>query len=176
LSILQEENQKGTLFQGDLVNEKPRRPRSVSVVFPFPTHGVTRLFFILSLLLVGCVSDTLYEGVTFTRYAKKTFPPTPEVEVFVQDVDRPYTIIGELKMTFPQELSDEGMLNRMKEVSRDIGADAIIGLKREVVEIPITGVFAESVRKKARHERLEISRPQAKEERVLLRGLVIRYQ
>jgi hypothetical protein len=125
---------------------------------------------------VGCVSETPHEGVTFTRYAKKTFPPTPEVEVFPQDVDRPYTIIGELKMTFPQELTDEEMVNRMKEVSRGIGADAIIGFKREVVEIAITGVFAESVRKKARHEPFEISSPEAKEERILLRGLVIRYQ
>ena len=176
MSIPQEENQKGTPLQGDLVNEKPRRPRSVGVVFPFPTHSVTRFFFILPLLLIGCVPDTLYEGVNFTRYAKKNFPPTPVVEVFVQDVDRPYTIIGELKMTFPQGLSDEEILNRMEEVSRGIGADAIIGFKRELVEIPITGVFAESVRRKARHERLEIPSPQAKEERVLLRGLVIRYQ
>jgi len=91
-------------------------------------------------------------------------------------VDTPYTIIGELKMTFPQELTDEEMVNRMKEVSRGIGADAIIGFKREVVEIAITGVFAESVRKKARHEPFEISSPEAKEERILLRGLVIRYQ
>ena len=145
-------------------------------MFPFPTHSVTRLFFVLYLLLVGCVSETPHEGVTFTRYAKKPFPPTPEVEVFPQDVDTPYTIIGELKMTFPQELTDEEMVNRMKEVSRGIGADAIIGFKREVVEIAITGVFAESVRKKARHEPFEISSPEAKEERILLRGLVIRYQ
>ncbi len=125
---------------------------------------------------MGCASESRYEGVTFTRYAKKTFPSTPEVEVFPQDVERPYTIIGELKMTFPRQLTDEEMVDRMKEVSKGIGADAIIGFKREVVEVAIPGVFAESVRRKARHEPFEISSPEAKEERILLRGLVIRYQ
>jgi len=125
---------------------------------------------------VGCVSEGPYEGVNFIRYTKETFPPTPKVEVFSQDVEKPYTIIGELKMTFSPELSDEEMVNRMKEISQGIGADAIIGFKREVVEIAIPGVFPEPIKRKARHQPLDISSPEAKEERVLLRGLAIRYR
>jgi len=91
-------------------------------------------------------------------------------------VEKPYTIIGELKMAFSPELSDEEMVNRMKEISQGIGADAIIGFKREVVEIAIPGVFPEPIKRKARHQPLDISSPEAKEERVLLRGLAIRYR
>ena len=79
-------------------------------------------------------------------------------------------------MTFSTELSDEEMVNQMKDVSRGIGADAIIGFKKEAVEIPIPGVFPGPIRRKARHQPLEISSPEAKEEGILLRGLIVRYQ
>ncbi len=149
----------------------------VDVLFHFPSHSITRSLFTLSLLLiVGCASESPYEGVAFTRHTKETFPPTQEVEVFSQDAGRAYTIIGELKMTFSPELSDEEMVNRMKEVSRGIGADAIVGFKKEAVEIPISGVFPGPIKRKARHQPLEISRPEAKEEGILLRGLIVRYQ
>ena len=149
----------------------------VSVLFDFPSHNITRsLLTLFLLLIVGCASESPYEGVTFTRHTKETFPPTHEVELFSEDADRAYTIIGELKMTFSLELSDEEMVNQMKEVSRGIGADAIIGFKKEAVEIPIPGVFPEPVERKARHQPLEISSPEATEERIRLRGLVVRYQ
>ncbi len=98
------------------------------------------------------------------------------MELFSEDVDRAYTIIGELKMAFSLELSEEEMVNQMKEVSRGIGADAIIGFKEEAVAIPIPRVFPEPVKRKARHQPLEISSPEVTEERILLRGLVVRYQ
>ena len=123
-----------------------------------------------------CVSEGPYEVVTFIRYTKETFPQTPRVEVFSRDVKKPYTTIGELKMTFPPGLSNEEMVNRMKEVSQGIGADAIIGLEREVVEIATPGVFQEPIRRKARHQPLAISSPEAKGEKILLRGLAIRYR
>ena len=63
------------------------------------------------------------------------------MEIFFQDIENPYTIIGELKMAFSPELSNEEMVNRMKEVSKGIGVDAIIGIKREVIEIAIPRVF-----------------------------------
>jgi len=149
----------------------------VDVLFHFSSHAIMKSLLTLSLLLmVGCASESPYEGAVFTRHTKETFPPTQEVEVFSQDADRAYTIIGELKMTFPAELSDEEMVNQMKEVSRGIGADAIVGLKREAVEIPISGVFPGPLKKKARHEPLEISSPEAKDEGILLRGLIVRYQ
>lgn len=134
-------------------------------------------WFALSLLLmVACASGSSYEGVVFTRHTKETFPPTQEVEVFPQDADRAYTIIGELKMTFSAVLSDEEMVSQMKEVSRGIGADAIIGFKKEAVEIPIPGVFDGQLKRKARHQPLEIPSPEAKEEGILLRGLLVRYR
>jgi hypothetical protein len=91
-------------------------------------------------------------------------------------VEKPYTIIGELKMVFSPELGDEEMTNRMKEVAQGVGGDAIVGFEREVVEVAIPGVFPESIERKARHQPLEISSPEAKEEKILLRGLVIRYR
>ena len=126
--------------------------------------------------MVGCVSKSLHEGVTFIRYTKETFPPTTEVEVFSKDVEKPYTIIGELKMAFPPELGDEEMVNRMKGVAQGVGADAIVGFEREVVEEGIPGVSPEPIKRKARHQPLDISSPEAKEEKILLRGLVIRYR
>jgi hypothetical protein len=137
-----------------------------------------RTFFVLCLvlLLVGCASKQLYKGATLIRYTKETFPATSDVEVFPHDVDKPYTIIGELKMTFSLELSDEEMVNRMKGVSRGIGANAIIGLEREEVQVEIPGVFDEPIRTKARHQPLDVSRPEAREEKILLRGLAVRYR
>jgi len=98
------------------------------------------------------------------------------VEVFSEDLEKPYTIIGELKMAFSPELGDEEMMNRMQGVAKGVGADAIIGFEREVVEIAIPGVFPEPIKRKARHQPLDISSPEAKEERILLRGLAIRYR
>ena len=117
-----------------------------------------------------------HEGVTFVRYTQETFPPTTEVEVFSEDVEKPYTIIGELKMVFSPELGDEEMTNRMKGVAQGVGGDAIVGFEREIVEVAIPGVFPESIKRKARHQPLDISSPEAKEEKILLRGLVIRYR
>ena len=144
----------------------------------FPFYNEMRPFFIffLVLLFVGCASEGLNKAVTFIRYTEEIFLQTQKVEVFPQDVEKPYTIIGELKMTFSPELRDEEILNRMKEVSKGIGADAIIGFKREVVEIAIPEVFSEPMRRKARHQPLDIPSPEAKEEKILLRGLVIRYR
>jgi hypothetical protein len=130
----------------------------------------------LVLLLVGCASEQLYKGATLISYTKETFPPTSDVEVFSNDGDKPYTIIGELKMTFSPELSHEEMVNRMKGVSRGIGANAIIGLEREEVQVEIPGVFDEPIRTKARHQPLDVSRPEAREEKILLRGLAVRYR
>jgi hypothetical protein len=137
-----------------------------------------RSFFVFSFvfLIVGCVSKGPHDGVTFTRYTKETFPPTTEVEVFSEDVEKPYTIIGELKMVFSPELGDEEMVNRMKEVARGVGADAIVGFEREVVEVAIPEAFPEPIKRKARHQPLDISSPEANEEKILLRGLVIRYR
>jgi hypothetical protein len=149
----------------------------VGVLFHFPFHGVRRSLLGLSLLLiVGCASESPYEGVTFTKYTKKPFPPTHEVEIFSQDVERGYTIIGELEMTFSPGLADEEMVNRVKEVSRGIGADAIIGFKKEEIEIAIPDIFPEPIKKKARHQPLEISSLEAKEGRILVKGLAIRYR
>ncbi len=78
-------------------------------------------------------------------------------------------------MTFSLELSNEEMVNRMKEVSKGIGTDAIIGMKREVIEIAIPRVFSEHIRRKARHQPLEISSPEAEEEKILPGGLAIRF-
>lgn len=130
----------------------------------------------LVLFLVGCASEHLHEGATLVRYTKETFPPTSDVEVFSHDVDKPYTIIGELKMTFSPELSHEEMVNGIKGVSRGIGADAIIGLEREEVEVEIPGVFSKPIKTKARHQPLDVSRPEAREEKILLRGLAVRYR
>ncbi|UCD70529.1 MAG: hypothetical protein JSW70_05845 [Syntrophobacterales bacterium] len=91
-------------------------------------------------------------------------------------MDKPYTIIGELKITFSPELSNEEMVNRMKEVSQGLGADAIIGFKKEAVEMLVPGVFSEPIKRKARHQPLDISSPETEEEKVLLRGLAIRYR
>lgn len=128
------------------------------------------------IIFLGCASESPYEGVSFVRYTKEKFPATATAEVFTKDIGRPYTILGELKVTFSPELDDEAMVNRMKEVAREIGADAIIGLEREVVEIAIPRVFPEPIRRKARHQPLDISRPEAEEEKVLLRGLAVRYR
>ena len=125
---------------------------------------------------MGCASKGFHEALTFVRYTKETFAQTARVEVFSKDVEKPYIIIGELGVTFPLELNNEEMVSRMKEVAQGIGADAIIGLEKEVVEIAIPRVFPEPNRRKARHQPLDISSPEAKEERVLLRGLVIRYR
>jgi len=137
-----------------------------------------RLCFVLCLVIIfmGCASESPYEGVSFVRYTKEKFPETARAEVFTKDVEKPYTVIGELKVTFSPELEDEEMMNRMKEVARGIGADAVIGLKREVVEIAIPRVFPEPIRSKARHQALDVPSPEAKEEKVLLRGLAIRYR
>lgn len=143
----------------------------------FAFNNAMRTFSVLCLvLLVGCASKHLYEGATLVRYTKETFPPTSDVEVFSHDVDKPYTIIGELQMTFSPELSHEEMVKRMKGVSPGIGADAIIGLEREEVEVEIPGVFAEPIKTKARHQPLDVSRPEAREEKILLRGLAVRYR
>jgi uncharacterized protein YbjQ (UPF0145 family) len=135
-------------------------------------------WFILSLVVIvlGCVAESPYKGVSLVRYTKETFPETAGVEVFSNDVEKPYTIIGELKVILSPELEDEEMVNRMKEVARGIGAEAIIGLEREVVEIAIPPVLTEPTKRKARHQPLGISSPEAKEEKVLLRGLAIRYR
>ena len=125
---------------------------------------------------MGCVSKGPHEGVTFVKYTDEIFPPTTNVEVFSEDLEKPYTIIGELKMAFSPELGDEEMMNRMQGVAKGVGADAIIGFEREVVEIAIPGVFPEPIKRKARHQPLDISSPEAKEERILLRGLAIRYR
>ena len=136
----------------------------------------TFFIFFLVLLFVGCASEGLNKAVTFIRYTEEIFLQTQKVEIFSQDVEKPYTIIGELKMTFSPKLRDEEMLNRMKEVSKEIGADAIIGFKREVVEIAIPEVFSEPMRRKARQQPLDIPSPEIKEEKILLRGLAIRYR
>lgn len=130
----------------------------------------------LVIIFLGCAFESPYEGVSFVRYTKERFPETVTAEVFTKDVGKPYTVIGELKVTFSPELNNEEMMNRMKEVARGIGADAIIGLEREVVEIAIPRVFPEPIRRKARHQPLDISSPEAEEEKVLLRGLAIRYR
>jgi hypothetical protein len=130
----------------------------------------------LVFIFVACAAESPYEGVSFVRYTKETFPETERVEVFAKDAERPYVIIGELKVTLSPELEDEEMADRMKEVARRIGADAVVGLEREVVEIAVPPVFTDPTRRKARHQPLGISRPEAKEERVLLRGLAIRYR
>ena len=137
-----------------------------------------RSFFVSCLVIIflGCASESPYEGVSFVRFTKEKFPATATAEVFTKDVGKPYTVIGELKVTFSPELDDEAMVSRMKEVAREIGADAIIGLEREVVEIAIPRVFPEPIKRKARHQPLDISRPEAAEEKVLLRGLAVRYQ
>ena len=137
-----------------------------------------RSFFVSCLVIIflGCASESPYEGVSFVRFTKEKFPATATAEVFTKDVGEPYTVIGELKVTFPPELDDEEMVNRMKEVAREIGADAIIGLEREVVEIAIPRVFPEPIRRKARHQPLDIASPEAEEEKILLRGLAIRYR
>jgi hypothetical protein len=137
-----------------------------------------RSFFVSCLVIIflGCASESPYEGVSFVRFTKEKFPATATAEVFTEDVGKPYTVIGELKVTFPPELDDEEMVNRMKEVAQEIGADAIIGLERKVVEIAIPRVFPEPIRRKARHQPLDISRPEAAEEKVLLRGLAVRYR
>lgn len=137
-----------------------------------------RSFFVSCLVIIflGCASESPYEGVSFVRFTKEKFPATATAEVFTKDVGKPYTVIGELKVTFPPELDDEEMVNRMKEVAQEIGADAIIGLEREVVEIAIPRVFPEPIRRKARHQPLDISHPEAAEEKVLLRGLAVRYR
>jgi uncharacterized protein YbjQ (UPF0145 family) len=137
-----------------------------------------RPFCVLCLVIIflGCAFESPYKGVSFVRYTKETFPETARAEIFAKDVERPYTIIGELKVTFSPELDNEEMVNRMKQVAREIGADAIIGLEREVIEIAIPRVFPEPIRMKARHQPLDISSPEAEEEKVLLRGLAIRYR
>jgi ABC-type thiamine transport system substrate-binding protein len=143
-------------------------------------NNAMRTFAVLGLvlLLVGCASERPYKGATLIRYTNETFPPSSDVEVFSHDVDKPYTIIGELKMTFSPELSHEEMVNRMKGVSREIGADAIIGLEREEVEVEIPRVFEEEepIKTKARHQPLDVPRPEAREEKILLRGLAVRYR
>jgi hypothetical protein len=98
------------------------------------------------------------------------------VEVFSQDVEKPYTIIGELKMTFTAELSNEKALNRMKEGAQEVGADALIGFEREVLEPGISRAFDEPTKRKARHQPLEVSRFETGVEKVLLRGLAVRYR
>lgn len=150
----------------------------MSFLFSFPFRKEIRSSFIVCLvvILVGCAAESPYEGVSFVRYTKETFPEAARAEVFTEDVERPYTIIGELEVTLSPELEDEEMLNRMKEAARGIGADAVIGLEREVVEITIPRLNAEPIRRKARHQPLDISSPEAKEEKVLLRGLAIRYR
>jgi len=85
--------------------------------------------FFLVFLFVGCASEGPNKAVTFIRYTEEIFPQTEKVEVFSQDVEKTYTIIGELKMTFSPELRDEEMVNRMKEVSKGIGADASLALR-----------------------------------------------
>jgi uncharacterized protein YbjQ (UPF0145 family) len=148
-------------------------------LFSFSSYREIKSWFILSLVIIvlGCITERRYEGVSFVRYSKETFPETAAgVEVFSNDVERPYTIIGELKVILSPELEDEEMVNRMKEVARGIGAEAIIGLEREVVEIAIPPVLTEPTKRKARHQPLGISSPEAKEEKVLLRGLAIRYR
>ncbi len=130
----------------------------------------------LVIIFVGCAVESPYEGVSLVRYTKETFPETEKTEVFTEDLERPYITIGELKVIVSPELEDEEMLNRLREVARGIGADAVIGLKREAVEIAIPRVIAEPSRRKARHQPLDISTPEAKEEKVLLRGLAVRYQ
>ncbi len=107
---------------------------------------------------------------------KETFLQTQKVEIFLQDVEKHCTIIGELKMTFSPELSNEEMMNWMKELSKGIGPDGIIGLEREAVEIMPPRFFPETFRRKARHQSLEISSPEAKQEKILLRGLAIRFR
>ena len=144
--------------------------------FPFCKEIKSSLIVCLVIIFVGCAAESPYEGVSFVRYTKEAFPETAKVEVFTNDVERPYIIIGELAATLSPELEDEEMLNRMKEVARGIGADAVIGLEREVVEIAIPQAIAEPIRRKARHQPLDISSPEAKEEKVLLRGLAIRYR
>ena len=143
---------------------------------PFYNEMRPFLIFCLVFLFVGCVSEGPNEAVTFVRYTEEIFLQTQKVEIFSQDVERPYTIIGELKMTFSPKLRDEEMLNRMKEVSKGIGADAIIGFKKEVVEFAIPEVFSEPMRRKARHQPLDIPSPEIKEEKILLRGLAIRFR
>jgi uncharacterized protein YbjQ (UPF0145 family) len=157
---------------------KPQLPRWVDVVFSFPLHEEIKSYFVLCLVItfVGCAFESPSKGVSFVRYTKETFPETARVEVFFKDVEKPYIIIGELKVTLPTELEDEEMVSRMKEVARGIGADAVIGLEREIVEIAIPPVFSDSTRRKARHQPLDISSPGAKEEKILLRGLAIRYR
>jgi len=147
-------------------------------LFSFPLYKEVRSFFVSCLVIIflGCASESPYEGVSFVRFTKEKFPATATAEVFTKDVGKPYIVIGELKVTFPPELDDEEMVNRIKEVAREIGADAIIGLEREVVEIAIPRVFPEPIRRKARHQPLDISRPEAAEEKVLLRGLAVRYR
>ena len=144
--------------------------------FPFFKEIRSYLVLCLVIIFLGCASESPYEGVSFARHTKQTFPETARAEVFTEDVEKPYTVIGELKATFSLDLSNEEMLSRIKEVARGIGADAIIGLEREVVEIEIPRVFPEPIRRKARHQPLDIASPEAEEEKILLRGLAIRYR
>lgn len=135
------------------------------VVFPF-----------LTVLIVACVAQAVHEDVSFTRYTSEVFTPTEKVEVFPEDVERRYIIIGELKMTFASGLSYEESLNRMKDVAREVGANAIIGVEKEIIEAVIPEVPEEPLRRKTRYQPMEISGPEAREERVILRGLAIRYR
>jgi len=144
-------------------------------VFPIPEMRTVCILFLAS-FLVACAAQGFGDDVSFMRYTSETFPPTERVEIFPDDVEKGYIIIGELKMTFPSELSHGESVNQMKQVASEIGADAIIGLEKEIIEAPIPPVFDEPGKRKARHQPLDISTPEAREEKILLRGLAIRYR
>ena len=133
-------------------------------------------FLFLTIFIVACAAQGVHEDVFFTRYTSETFAPTEKAEIFPEDVEKRYIIIGELKMTFASGLSHEESVNRMKEVAREVGADAIIGLEKEIIEAVIPQGFHEPNRRRTRHQPLDISSPEAREEKIVLRGLAIRYR
>jgi hypothetical protein len=99
---------------------------------------------IFAALVVGC---------TTTDYLGKTYPPTQHVDVFfsLQDVQRPYEVMGEIRAEADDIVSYDTMQQKLMQEAMQKGADAILIEKLDTTETGYTTVENRTA-EQARHQ------------------------
>ena len=81
---------------------------------------------LFSLLIFGCVSQD---------YVGERYAPTQNVQVFYTDVPSGYRVIGEDRAQAGSAVSGDDIIAAMIEKAREVGADAIVVMGVERVEV-----------------------------------------
>ena len=94
-------------------------------------------FFILIAVLLLASCATVSTKVVELQPAQK-YPPTQNVEIFMQKPGRPHVEIAFIEST---GTSEADMLNDAREKARELGADAIVRLETERIYHPPVAVY-----------------------------------